>query len=65
MRVTVWNEFRHERANPAVAAIYPDARTSTDLEELLADPELDAVVVATPVPTHAALATRVLRGVDG
>lgn len=24
MRVTVWNEFRHERINPAVAAIYPD-----------------------------------------
>ena len=24
MRVTIWNEFRHERANPAVAAIYPD-----------------------------------------
>src|SRR5215213_11819223 len=24
MRVTVWNEFRHEKQNPAVAAIYPD-----------------------------------------
>ena len=24
MRVTVWNEFRHERAKPVVAAIYPD-----------------------------------------
>jgi trehalose utilization protein len=23
-RVTVWNEFRHERDNPAVRAIYPD-----------------------------------------
>ena len=22
-RVVVWNEFRHERSNPAVAAIYP------------------------------------------
>jgi predicted dehydrogenase len=42
------------------AAVYPDARKSSDLEELLADPDLDAVVVATPVPTHAALATRVL-----
>src|SRR6185503_881005 len=27
---------------------------------LLGDPELDAIVLATPVPTHAALATRVL-----
>ena len=24
LRVTVWNEFRHERTNPAVAAVYPD-----------------------------------------
>ncbi|MBG0771670.1 MAG: ThuA domain-containing protein, partial [Anaerolineaceae bacterium] len=23
-RVTVWNEFRHEKADPAVAAIYPE-----------------------------------------
>jgi trehalose utilization protein len=23
-RVTVWNEFRHEKTNPAVKAIYPD-----------------------------------------
>jgi trehalose utilization protein len=24
LRVTVWNEFRHERTNPAVGTIYPD-----------------------------------------
>jgi trehalose utilization protein len=24
MRITIWNEFRHERSNPDVAAIYPD-----------------------------------------
>ena len=23
-RVTVWNEFRHERTNPLVGAVYPD-----------------------------------------
>ncbi|MBX3539204.1 MAG: ThuA domain-containing protein [Chelatococcus sp.] len=23
MRVTIWNEYRHEKSNPAVAAIYP------------------------------------------
>ena len=40
--------------------VFPDARVSADLDELLADPELDAVVIATPVPTHAALAVRVL-----
>jgi predicted dehydrogenase len=42
------------------AAHYPAARVSAELDELLADPQLDAVVLATPVPTHAELATRVL-----
>jgi predicted dehydrogenase len=42
------------------APSFPDARTSTDLDELLADDSLDAVAVATPVATHAELALRVL-----
>ena len=37
------------------------ARFTADLGDLLADPDLDAVVLATPVPTHGALAERVLR----
>ena len=36
------------------------ARTTTSLDEVLADPEVDAVAIATPVPTHAELAVRVL-----
>ena len=37
----------------------PRGRVSADdLDELLADPELDAVALATPVPTHAELAVR-------
>ena len=43
-----------------VALRFPGVRTSTSLEELLVDPALDAVAVATPVPTHADLAQRVL-----
>ena len=43
-----------------VAAGIPSARTTGDLDDLIADPELDAIVLATPVPTHAALAERVL-----
>ncbi|MEA2246259.1 MAG: hypothetical protein QOH46_788 [Solirubrobacteraceae bacterium] len=42
------------------AAQYPGARVTGDLDEVLGDPELDAVVLATPVPTHADLAIRVL-----
>jgi predicted dehydrogenase len=43
-----------------LAPQYPDARLATDLHELLADESLDAVAIATPVPTHAPLASRVL-----
>ena len=39
---------------------FPNARTATDVRELLSDGSRDAVVVATPVPTHAELALQVL-----
>jgi predicted dehydrogenase len=42
------------------AAQYPGARVTADLDDLLRDDGLDAVVLATPVPTHAELAVRVL-----
>ncbi len=41
-------------------AAFPHARTTGQLDELLSDPALDAVVLATPVPTHADLSVRVL-----
>jgi predicted dehydrogenase len=43
-----------------LAAVHRRARFTGDLDEMLGDDELDAVVVATPVPTHADLAVRVL-----
>jgi predicted dehydrogenase len=42
------------------AARYPHARATASFEELLADPGLDAVAVATPVPTHYPLARQAL-----
>jgi predicted dehydrogenase len=39
---------------------FPAARATESFEQLLADSDLDAVVVATPVPTHADLACQVL-----
>jgi predicted dehydrogenase len=42
------------------AGRYPAARMTADFDELLGDPELDAVVIATPVPTHYELARRAL-----
>ena len=42
------------------APMFPGARFAADLDEVLADDALDAVALATPVPTHAPLAIRVL-----
>jgi predicted dehydrogenase len=44
----------------AMAARYPNAAAYASFDELLADDSLDAVVVATPVPTHYALAKQAL-----
>ncbi|MGZ4194215.1 MAG: Gfo/Idh/MocA family protein [Solirubrobacteraceae bacterium] len=49
-----------ETARHRVSRTLPAAQATGDLDELLADPDLDAVVLATPVPTHAELAVRVL-----
>jgi predicted dehydrogenase len=46
-------------ARERLATTFPGARTTDELEQLLADDELDAVVLATPVRTHAELAARV------
>ena len=39
---------------------FPGVRGATDVAELLADETLDAIVVATPVPTHSDVALQVL-----
>jgi predicted dehydrogenase len=44
-----------------LAPSFPDARGTGRFDDLLADQELDAIVLATPVPTHAELAVRVAR----
>src|SRR3954465_9113002 len=43
-----------------VGAQHPGTRRTSDLEDLLADETLDAIVLAPPAPTHAELAVRVL-----
>src|SRR5215210_3473627 len=50
------SEELRERHAPA----FPHTRFTADLDDLLGDPGLDAVVLATSVPTHAPLARRVL-----
>ena len=50
------DEGKREKALRA----HPGARATGDLQDLLDDETLDAVVLATPVPTHAELAVAVL-----
>jgi predicted dehydrogenase len=50
-----------EEARSRHAPAFPGARAAADLDEVLADDAVDAVVIATPVPSHADLAERVLR----
>jgi predicted dehydrogenase len=49
-----------EAARDRIARTLPAARATADLDDLLGDPDLDAIVLATPVPTHADLAVRAL-----
>jgi predicted dehydrogenase len=49
-----------EQIHAKLADAFPGVRTCAEIDRLLADPELDAIVLATPVPTHADLAVRAL-----
>jgi predicted dehydrogenase len=47
-------------AQDRIRGSFPGVQVGSDIDELLRDPALDAVAIATPVPTHAELAVRVL-----
>src|SRR3954452_23750544 len=49
-----------EASRARVAPTFPRAQLTAELAEVLDDDTVDAVVLATPVPTHAELAQRVL-----
>jgi predicted dehydrogenase len=49
-----------DEALARMGAQFPSTKTTTSLDDLLADDSLDAIVIATPVPLHADLAVRVL-----
>jgi predicted dehydrogenase len=56
----VWCCDASESARARVAPMVPGAQLTDRLEDLLEDESVDAIVLATPVPTHAELAVRVL-----
>lgn len=49
-----------EASRAKYSAMYPDATFTADFDEMLADDELEAVAITTPVPTHGDLALRAL-----
>jgi trehalose utilization protein len=51
MRVTIWNEFRHEQADPEVAAIYPDGLHAA-LADALRAPGVDVGTATLDEPEH-------------
>ena len=55
-----WACDADEGRRAAYQAAYPATRFTAELDDVLADPELDAVVLATPVPTHYELARRAM-----
>ena len=55
-----WVCDRDARHLSKVARRYPSARAASDYGEMIADPRLDAVVIATPVSTHFEFARRAL-----
>ena len=58
--VAAVSELRSERLDQ-VRARYPSMKTTTDPRELLADPEIDAISIVTPVATHFELALQALQ----
>jgi len=56
----VWICDASDERREQFARRFPNSLPTSSVEEVLADPELEAVVIATPVPTHYALAKQAL-----
>ena len=41
IRVTVWNEFRHEKSHDEVKAVYPDGMHRVVADALAAEPDME------------------------
>ena len=52
IRVTVWNEFRHEKKNPEIAKIYPEGIHGAIAEYLGNLPELEVRTATLDEPEH-------------
>ena len=57
--VVAVSDLRSDRLD-TIRRRYPDVRTTTDYMDLLRDPKIEAVIVATPVSTHFQIARQAL-----
>ena len=51
IRVTIWNEFRHEKTNPAIAAIYPEGMHKAIADGIAAE-DLEIRLASLDEPEH-------------
>jgi len=63
IRVTVWNEYRHERKNEQIAKIYPDGMHGAIAKHLAAQPGIAAHTATLDEPEHG-LTADVLKETD-
>ena len=52
IRVTVWNEYRHEKKNPKIAAIYPEGMHGAIAKYLKQQPGLEVRTASLDEPQH-------------
>ena len=52
IRVTVWNEFRHEKKNPKVAEIYPNGMHEAIASHLRKSKDLEVRTATLDEPEH-------------
>lgn len=52
IRVLIWHEYRHEKVNPAVAAIYPDGMHNAIARYLATDASLVVETATLDEPGH-------------
>jgi len=52
IRVTVWNEYRHERRDPRVAAVYPEGIYGVLRDFLSTQPGIQVCAATIDEPEH-------------
>ena len=52
IRVTVWNENRHEKSDPKVGSVYPKGIHGAIAESLAKDPEMTVRTATLDEPSH-------------